>query len=135
MPIHIDVDAALPNIMICRFKVPLHYDNAEFFMNEALSILRTAPSTLQWFVLRFVSINDVDYVAAKMLMELADRMQSEKVALVFAELSTDVRGFLSDSGVLEAVGSDRVFASVDAALAAFSPALEHPAGAEDAVKA
>jgi MFS superfamily sulfate permease-like transporter len=69
-------------------------------------------------VFRFDSIDRVDFIAAKMLMELADRMRKEEVALVFAELSTDLRAFLSDSGVLEAFGSDRVFASVDAALAA-----------------
>ena len=40
----------------------------------------------------------------------------------FAELSTGLRRFLSDSDVLKAVGLDKVFASVDAALAAFKPA-------------
>ncbi len=122
MPIHIDVDVALPSVVIGRFKAPLYYGNAEFFMDEVLSIVRSSPLRLRWFVLRFDSINAVDYICAKMLTELADRLQKEQVALVFAELSTDLRRFLSDSDVLKAVGLDKVFASVDAALAAFKPA-------------
>ena len=39
MPIHIDADFVLPSLVICRFKVPLYYGNAEFFMDEALSIV------------------------------------------------------------------------------------------------
>jgi MFS superfamily sulfate permease-like transporter len=119
IPRHIDVDVALPGLMICRFKVSLYYGNAEFLMNEVLSIVRTAAPRLRWLILRFDSIDDVDDVAAKMLMELADRMRREEVALVFAELSANLRGFLSDFGVLEVVGLDKVFASIDAALAAF----------------
>jgi|SRR5437762_301040 len=119
VPIHIDVDVALPSFMICSCNVPLSYANAEFFMNEVLSLVRTAPPSPRWLILRFDSIGEVDYVAAKMLMELADRMEREQVALVFADLSPDLRGFLSDSGVLDLIGSDKVFASVDEAFASF----------------
>ncbi len=119
MPIHIDV--ALPSVVICRFKAPLYYGNAEFFMDEVLSIVRSSPLRFRWFILRFDSINAVDYIGAKMLTELADRLQKEQVALVFAELSTDLRRFLFDSDVLEAVGLNKVFASVDAALASLKP--------------
>ena len=86
MPIHIDADFVLPSLVICRFKVPLYYGNAEFFMDEALSIVRSVPSRLRWFVLRFDSTASI--ISPKMLMELDDRMANEQVALVFAELST-----------------------------------------------
>jgi MFS superfamily sulfate permease-like transporter len=105
--------------MICRVRVPLSYTNAEPFMNEVLSIIRTAPSRLQWLILRFDCIGEVDYVAAKMLTELADRIGKEQVALIFASLSPDLKGFFADSGVLEVISLERVFASVDEALIAF----------------
>jgi MFS superfamily sulfate permease-like transporter len=91
--------------MVCRLKVLLHYGNAEFVMNEVLSIVRTARPGIQWFILRFGSFNDVDYVGTKMLMELADRMVRAGVALVFAELSVDLMGFLFNSGVLAGCGN------------------------------
>jgi MFS superfamily sulfate permease-like transporter len=112
MPIHIRVDVTLPSVMICSFKAPLSYANAEFFMHEVLSFVKAAPPSPRWFILRFDSIGEVDYVAAKMLMELADRMEREQVTLGFTGLSPDLRGFLSDSGVLDVIGSDKVFASV-----------------------
>ena len=123
-------DVGLPGVAICRLAAPLYYANAEFFMNQVLSFYRDAPSTLRWFILQFDCISDVDYVAAKMLVELADRMGREQVALVFANLSTKVEDFLSDCGVLEVVGSDKVFVSIDKALAAFEYLThKHPIGA------
>jgi len=114
----VGADDALPRLMICRLAAPLNYGNAEFFMNEVLSFVRDAPSTLRWFILRFDAIDNVDYVAAKMLMELAERLGKKHVALVFADLSKEVEEFLSGRGVLEVVGSDKVFGSIDVAVAA-----------------
>jgi len=115
----VNADVALPGLMICRLAGSLYYANAESLMNELLSLVRDAPSTFRWFILRFDSIDDVDYVAAKMLMELADRMAREQVALVFAGVSKEVEALLSDFGVVQAVGSDKVFTSIDAAVAVF----------------
>ena len=125
MLIEMQPDVALPGLKICRIKAPLNYVNAESFMNEVLSIVDSAPSILRWFILRFDSIDDVDYVGANKLMELADRLGREQVSLVFAEMSTSLGSFLSDSGVLEVVGSERVFASVGAALAAIKHCAPH----------
>jgi len=74
MPKYLETDVVLSSVMICRLKVPLNYGNAELFMTEVLSIVRIPPPGLRWLILRFDSIVDVDYVAARMLMELADRM-------------------------------------------------------------
>jgi MFS superfamily sulfate permease-like transporter len=115
MPIHINVDVTLPSLTICSFKAPLSYANAEFFMHEVLSLVKAAPPSPRWFILRFDSMGKVDYVAAKMLMELAERMKREQVTLGFTGLSPDLRGFLSDSGVLDVIGPDKVFASVQEA--------------------
>jgi MFS superfamily sulfate permease-like transporter len=123
-------DDALPRLMICRLAGSLYYANAESSMNEELSLVRDAPSTLRSFTLRFDSIEDVDYVAAKMSAELADRMEREQVALVFADLPTDVEFFLSDFSVVQAVGSDKVFTSIDTAPVAFEFLThKHPVGA------
>jgi len=110
MPIYIKVDVALPSLTICSFQAPLSYTNAEFFMHEVLSLVTALPPSPRWFILRFDSIGEVDYVAAKMLKELADRMERAQVTLGFTGLSPDLRSFLSDSGVLDVIGSERVFA-------------------------
>src|SRR4051812_23181176 len=92
---------ALSGSVICRLAGPLNYTNAELFMNDVLSFVRDARSTIRWFILQFDAINEVDYVAAKMLMELADRMRKTQAALVFADLSKEVKDFLSGYGVIE----------------------------------
>ena len=73
-------DVALPALMIGRFTAPLYYANAESFMKDVLLFARDAPPDFRWFILRFDSIEGVDYVAAKILMELADRMSKQRVA-------------------------------------------------------
>jgi MFS superfamily sulfate permease-like transporter len=118
-PIYLDAHAVLASLMICSVHAPLYYGNAEFFMNEVLLIVKTALPRLRWFILRFDTIYGVDCAAANRLMELADRLAREQVALVIIELSTDLRGFLSDSGVFEVVALDNVFSSLDSAVAAF----------------
>ena len=134
IPKYVDVDVAPPSVMTCRLKVLPYYGNAEHVMNEMIAIVRSYSPNIRWLILRFDSISDVDHVAAKMLMELAYRMAREQVVLVFTELSADLGGFLSDSGVLESVGLDRVFPSVDTALAAVKRCTPSAGrGAEDVV--
>lgn len=107
-----------PGLMICRLSGPLYYHNAERLIDELTLVVRSA-SSVRWLVLRFSSVGDVDYVGAKMLMELFDRMQQQGTTLVFAKLSTKVRNILSDLGVLAAIGSDKEFPSVKAAHSAY----------------
>jgi len=109
---------AARGLMICRLSNPLYYHNAERLIDELTSVVRSG-SSVRWLVLRFDSVGDVDYVGAKMLMELFDRMQQRGTTLVFTELSTKVRDILSDLGVLAAIGSDKEFPSVEAAHTAY----------------
>lgn len=114
-----DVDVAGPQLVVFRVAGSLDYANAESFMGEVLLWIKSTTPTPRWFVLRFDSLEGVDYVAAKALMELADRMRNRGVTVVFAELTTELRNFFLDAGVLEAIGPDMVFASFEAALAAY----------------
>ena len=91
-------------------------------MDEVLLLIKSTIPVPRWFVLRFDSIEGVDYVAARALMELADRMRNRGGTLVFTELTTELRNFLFDAGVLAAIGFDMVFASFEAALASLQPA-------------
>jgi len=120
-PISVEPYVALPGVIICILEVSLYYGNAESFMNEMLSSVANASLGVRWFILQFNPTEGVDYIAAKMLTELADRMGRQQVTLVFAELSADLREILSDSGVLEVVCAAKLFASVAAALAACNP--------------
>ena len=113
----IDVEFARPLFAVCRLAAPLYYANAERFMDELLSWIRSTTFAVRWLALRFDSIESIDCVGAQMLMELAERMRNQGVTLVFTELTTELKSFLSDFGVLTTIGVDQVFPSVDAALA------------------
>ena len=76
-------------------------------MDELLSWIRSATFAVRWLALRFDSIESIDCAGAQMLMELAERMRNQGVTLVFAELTRELKSFLSDFGVLTTIGVDR----------------------------
>lgn len=108
--------ATAQNVLACTVVAPLSYANAESFMSALLSRVRDSAPAVRWLVLRFDRLDEIDYVAAQMLMELSDRLESEGVTLVFAGLSRTVAQFLEDFGVLARIGYERVFSSAHAAI-------------------
>ena len=109
--------AAAHNVLACTVGAPLSYANAESFMSALLSRVRNSAPPVRWLVLRLDRLDEIDYVAAQMLMELSDRMECEGVTLVFGGLSRAVAQFLEDFGVLATIGHERVFSSAQAAVA------------------
>jgi sulfate permease, SulP family len=124
IPKHIKL--ASPNLVVCTFRGPLCYANAEPFMYEVLSLINGASSAPRWLVVDFDLITEIDYCGAKILTELRDRMVKQGVTLVFAGLSEEVVDFLSDLGLLPALRRDNVFESVDGVLEAYEALHEGP---------
>ena len=120
------VKLASPGLVVCTFRGPLCYDNAEAFLYEVLSLIHGASSAPRWLVVDFDLIAEIDYCGAKILTELRDRMTKQGVTLVFASLAEEVVDFLSDLGLLPALRQDNVFESVEAVLEAYQALHEGP---------
>ena len=88
-------------------------------MNDLVSLIRDTPYVLRWLVLQFDSVREIDYVGAKIIKELSEWLQLQRIDLVFTRMSKRVRGVLADSGALTAVCSVKVFASLGTAIAAY----------------
>lgn len=109
--------AATQKVLACTVGVPLSYANAESFMSALLSQVRDSAPSVRWLVLQLDGIDEIDYIAAQMLMELFDRLASEGVTLILTGLSPVVVRFLEELGVFATIGHERVFSSVHAAVA------------------
>jgi anti-anti-sigma regulatory factor len=102
----VGADVGLPEMVLCRFAGPLNYSNAEYFMHQVLSFLGEPTLSVRWLVLQGDLIDGLDYVAAQMLMELADRIRTTHVSFVLTNVSAEIEQLLRDCGASEVLRGD-----------------------------
>lgn len=109
-----------PGLVVYRFGVGLFYANATR-LSEAVLALVDVPSPPRWFVLLADAMDDVDFTGGKTLLELAGQLADRDVVFCIAG-GQRVLPMLERFGVVDAIGVDHVFGSLDDALAAFHAA-------------
>ena len=107
---------AAPGILVYRFEANLFYANSGLFMEEILSLVSKATEPIHGLVLDASSIDDVDYTAAKMLLQLRAELAKRGVEVAIVTPHETMLQELGRYGL----GADRgrVYPSVDAAMAA-----------------
>jgi sulfate permease, SulP family len=115
---------AAPGILVYRFEANLFYANAGMFMEEILRLVAQSGEGLRGLVLDASGINEIDYSAAKMMLQLRDEVAKRSVAYaVVTSLDEMVEG-VRRYGL---TGEGRIFATVDAAVNALAAATVAPA--------
>ena len=109
-----------PGLVVYRFGVGLFYANATRLAEDALTLV-DVPEPPRWFVLLADAMDDVDFTGGKTLLELAGQLADRNVVLCVAAAQR-VMPELERFGVIDAIGADHVFASLDDAIAAFDAA-------------
>ena len=105
-----------PGLVVYRFGATLFYANAGRFADE-IRLLVTP--TLRWLVVDAGAITHVDYTAARVVEELQRDLAQQGVQLVFAHVQSDLRPDLDRHHLTEAIGANRIFDSLHAALDSF----------------
>jgi sulfate permease, SulP family len=105
---------AAPGLLVYRFEADLFYANANLFMEQILHLVSATEQPIRAVVLDASGIDNVDYTAAKMLLEVRRELARRNIA--FSTVAT-FEGVLDD---LRRYGlaDDRAYATVDAALTA-----------------
>ena len=106
-----------PGLVVYRFGVGLFYANSTRFTGEVLALV-DVPEPPRWFVLLADAMDDVDFTGGKTLLELAGQLADRNVVFCVASAER-LMPELERFGVLDAIGDEHVFASVDEAIAAF----------------
>ena len=110
-----------PGLVVYRFGVGLFYANAARFTEEALALV-SGPEPPRWFVLLANAVDDVDYTGGKTLVELAGQLEARGVVFAVADVRAAVRPELERFGLTDAIGEERIFATLEDAVAAFRAA-------------
>jgi sulfate permease, SulP family len=117
----------VPGIAIVRLDAPLYYFNATEVQAQVLARLEEQVEPPRWLVLDLGATSDLDVTTTDMLTELLQRLGERGVELALAQAKGQVRDRMRRTGLMGAIGEERVFLSVGAAVVVLSASGASPA--------
>jgi high affinity sulfate transporter 1 len=105
-----------PGILIYRFGAPIFYANANQFSEQVRMLAASPPSPLHWVIVDCGAIANVDFTAARVVMDIQRDLAAKGIGLVFAHVQSDLKPDLDRHHLTEIIGPDRIFDSLHEAL-------------------
>jgi sulfate permease, SulP family len=116
-----------PGLMLLRLEAPLFYANANLVRDRIKHLVGSAAVTPSAVVLDIGANAELDITSAEMLMDLIKALRGVGVGLALAEVHARVLKMARTAGVLDTLGEDHVFRTLDEA--AHALAAPHVIGA------
>jgi len=111
----------LPGIVVIAFQAPLSFLNAREFRLGVLAAISRRPEPPRLVVLEAGNIASIDYTASTILAEVIRHCQGSGIAVAVARLESVVaQEELSRFGIIDILGQDHLFLSVDQAIKALA---------------
>jgi MFS superfamily sulfate permease-like transporter len=108
---------AAPGIVVYRFEADLFYANTGRFTDEILKLVNEASSPLRWVVIDATEINNIDYTAAKTLLQLGAELDRRGVGIAAIAIPTGVLREIERYKALHTRGvHHEIFATIDIAI-------------------
>jgi SulP family sulfate permease len=107
----------VPGVFVFLFSGPIFYANADVFRAQLTRRLQVYPDT-RHVVFDLVAVSDLDFTGSRMFRRLLDELAHQGIDVAVARAHPGLRRDLIDAGMLEQLGSDRIFDSVDEAVVA-----------------
>jgi sulfate permease, SulP family len=114
----------VPGVLVYLIYAPLWYGNAEYIRLRLLQMLDSASQPVRALVLDANGMSDIDFTAVRMLGELLAELKQRKVAIAIARSSRLIYRELERSGLLQNLGPDSLFATVQEAVDTFGGEAE-----------
>ena len=107
-----------PGIVVAGFQAPLSFLNANGFREDVLNAVHSSAG-VRLIVLEATGILEIDFTAAGVLNDLIRRCRAENIDFAIARLeSIRAQQAITQFGIDQSLGPDRIFHSVAEALAA-----------------
>ena len=106
----------VPGILVYLLYAPLWYGNATHVVDRVNSLVAASPHPVRVVVFDGNGVPDIDYTGAKALGQLIAQLGQEGIRVGIARASQLVHRDLNRAGLLNMIGTDRVFTSVDQAV-------------------
>ena len=107
----------VPGVLVYMVYAPLWYGNADYFRSRIRQLLRAQAGRVRTVIIDADAMSDIDYTGLQALRGLATELGLSGVALGIARASHIVHHDLKHGSLIEQLGADHLFASVDDAVA------------------
>ena len=107
----------VPGVLVYLVYAPLWYGNADYFRSRIRQLLRAHAGRVRTVIIDADAMSDIDYTGLQALRGLATELGLSGVALGIARASHIVHHDLKHGSLIEQLGADHLFASVDDAVA------------------
>lgn len=108
-----------PGFVLYRFGAALFYANAARFAEEILYLAGPPPCSIRWLIVDAEAVSNVDWSAARTILELKNDLANRGVTLGFARLPEPARADFDRHHVTEVIGPSMIFDRLHDSLAAF----------------
>jgi len=128
----IDINKGIPtdkNIIAVRFDGSLYFANVSFFEDAMLKAVAKYPDA-KYLLVVGDGINQIDASGEEVIHHLVDRLHEHQVTVVFSGLKRQILEMLEASELIDVIGKQNIFATVDFALDEIYKRLEMGAAGE-----
>jgi MFS superfamily sulfate permease-like transporter len=108
----------VPGILVYLVYAPLWYGNADYLRVRIGQLVEGSPEPVKAVILDAGGISDIDYTGLQALRSLALDLERRGTVVAVARASKLVHHDLKHGALLEQLGRDHLFASVDEAVVA-----------------
>ncbi|WP_262965204.1 SulP family inorganic anion transporter [Methylobacter psychrophilus] len=106
-----------PGLVVYRFGADLFYANDNRFADEVRALIEHAPTPVRWFIVDAGAMTDIDYSAARSLLDLCTDLKRYGVTLVFGRVNTYLRADMNRHGITSVIGDEFIFSTLHEAIA------------------
>jgi sulfate permease, SulP family len=106
----------VPGVLILRLDAPMYYANALTVRDRAKALIEEAEAPPRAVVFDAAAQDQIDVTSTDTLKSLIKELRAKNIAVYFAEVHAPIREFSRRTGLLELIGEDKIFPTVDAAV-------------------
>ncbi len=106
-----------PGLIVYFFGADLFYANEARFADEVRALVRHAPAPVRWLVVNAGAVTDIDYSAARMVIDLHAELRQAGVELAFARVGAYLRSDMDRHGITDVIGAQRLLPTLHEGLA------------------
>jgi SulP family sulfate permease len=115
----------VPDVVVFRYESELFFANTARFEKQILELVEDADPPPRWLVFDAEATRDIDITAGEMLESLINELRAQGVTFVIAEPNGRMRESLQAAGLVEKIGAEHIYPTVDTAINAYTGV--HPA--------
>jgi len=113
-----------PGLVVYRFGADLFYANDNRFADEVRALIAQAPTPVRYFVVDSGAMTDIDYSAARSLLDLCADLKTRNIKLVFGRVNTYLQADMDRHGLTSVIGEKFIFSTLHEALSVVDSELK-----------